>query len=224
MAQQLTGGVPDVSGAVVPKGSITFVNEKTNVSVISKSTGVAVYTVPYLTSGLYTLTAESAGSSRVSKTAITLSVGQTAMIDFALTVGAVSETVTVRNGQALLNVCSGDVGKVVESTRVTELSLYCGDPSTLAQLSAGADWYSAKQYQEPFDDMEAVLSINGGGTANNELMLDGTSNEAAKGDEYNGTNSQIGYIPSVAAIQEYSRSSQILTMPSTDALLAVSST
>jgi hypothetical protein len=47
---------------------------------------------------------------------------------------------------------------------------------------------------------------------------------AAKCDEYNGTNGQIGYILPVSAIQEYSRSSRILTMRSTDALLAVSST
>jgi len=208
-AQVFTGRVTDSTGAALPKANVTVLNEKTNVALPTKTTSAGVYTVPYLTPGLYTVTAEAAGFSRVAKTEITLAVGQTATIDFALAVGSVTETITVKDDQALLNFNSGDVGEVVENTRVTELPLNGGDPSTLAQLSAGANWYGAKQYQEPFDDTEAVLSINGGGAANNELLLDGTSNEAAKGDEYNGTNGQVGYIPPVSAVQEF----KIITNP-----------
>lgn len=208
-AQEFTGRVTDSTGAALPKATVTVLNQKTNVTISTKTTGAGVYTVPYLVPGLYTVTAESEGFTREAKTEITLSTGQTATIDFTLAVGTVSQTITVKNDQALLNLDNGDVGEVVENTRVTELPLNGGDPSTLAQLSAGANWYGAKQYQEPFDDTEAVLSINGGGAANNELLLDGTSNEAAKGDEYNGTNGQVGYIPPVSAVQEF----KIITNP-----------
>lgn len=207
-AQQFTGRVTDTSGAAIPKASITVLNQQTGVAIKTLSTGTGDYTVPYLKPGLYTVTAEARGFNKEARTDITLQVGQSAKIDFQLNVGSITETVTVVSDKTLL-ADRGDVGEVVENTRVTELPLNGGDPTTLSQLSAGANWYGSRQYLRPFDDNEADLSINGGGTGNNALTLDGVSNEAAKGDAYNGTNSQIGYVPPVSAVQEF----KIVTNP-----------
>jgi len=67
---------------------------------------------------------------------------------------------------------------VVENARVTELPLNGRDPSTLAQLSAGVNWYGGKQWTRPFDQTEGALDINGAAKANTVLMLDGVSNES----------------------------------------------
>ncbi len=72
----------------------------------------------------------------------------------------------------------------------------------LSILSAGVQWNSgATQYQRPFDDTQHNTSINGGGTGNAALLLDGVSNEASS---TNGTgNAQIAYVPPVDSVQEF---------------------
>ena len=59
----------------------------------------------------------------------------------------------------------------------------------------------ATQYQRPFDDTQANTSINGGGSGNVELMLDGVSNEAASTN--NTGNAHIAYVPPVDSVQEF---------------------
>jgi len=200
-AQEFTGRVTDSSGAVLPKAKITVVNQDTNVATTTVTTTSGNYTVPYLRPGVYKVSATSAGFETQTKTDITLQVSQTVTVDFVIKVGSVAETVTVNAAE--LDRSKADVGEVVENERVSQLPLNGGDTAQLAQLSAGTTWSGSLQWVRPFDNTLAVLSINGGGTANNAVLLDGVSNEAAHGDAYNGTNSQMGYIAPVEAVQEF---------------------
>ena len=136
-AQEFTGRVTDSSGAAIAKAKISVTNQDTKVVVRTVTTHSGDYTVPYLRPGLYSVSAEAQGFSQEVHTEITLQVGQTATINFALVVGSVTETVTVRTDEALL-AGSGDVGEVVESTRVSELPLNGSNPMALLGLSAGA--------------------------------------------------------------------------------------
>ncbi len=200
-AQQFTGRVTDSSGAILPKARVTITNLDTNVSVSTVTTASGDYTVPYLKPGRYSVRITSTGFEPQTKTGITLQVSQTVTIDFVMTVGSISETVQVDGAQ--LDRSRADIGEVVENDRVNELPLNGGDMGQLAQLSAGTYYSGNILYIRPFDNSVAALSINGGGYANNELLLDGVSNEAAHGDAYNGTNSQVGYIAPVQAVQEF---------------------
>lgn len=200
--QEFTGQVTDTSNAAVPKATIRVHNQSTNVDITTVTTKSGDYTVPYLKPGIYTVSAQADGFEKQSKTNITLQVDQTAKINFLLTVGSVVESVTV-TADALVDLGKADVGEVVENTRVSELPLNGRDPSTLAQLSAGVNWYGGKNWTRPFDQTEGALDINGGGTGNTVLMLDGISNETASG------NAQVAYIPPVDAVQEF----KIITNP-----------
>jgi outer membrane receptor protein involved in Fe transport len=200
--QEFTGHVADSSHAAVPKAKVIVHNQQTNTDVTTQTTSTGDYTVPYLKAGVYTVTVQINGFQRESKTDITLDVDKTATIDFMLKIGSVNETVTV-TADALLDKGKADVGEVVENERVTELPLNGRDPSTLAQLSAGVNWYGSKQYTRPFDQTQGALSINGGGEGNVVLMLDGVSNESPQG------NAQVAYIPPVDAVQEF----KIITNP-----------
>ncbi|WP_263358864.1 TonB-dependent receptor [Acidicapsa ligni] len=200
-AQQFTGRVTDASGAVVSKAQITITNVDTNVAETSVTTGTGDYTVPYLKPGHYSITIMAPGFDTQTKTDLTLQVSQTLTVNFTLKVGTVSETIQVNEAQ--LDRGKADVGEVVENERVNELPLNGGDMGQLAQLSAGTYYSGSVLYMRPFDNSVAALSINGGGAANNQLLLDGVSNEAAHGDAYNGTNSQMGYIAPVQSVQEF---------------------
>jgi Carboxypeptidase regulatory-like domain len=206
-AQQFTGRVTDSTGAAVPKATITVLNLATNVSSVTTTTGDGDYTVPYLRPGQYSVSVSASGFEVETKTNITLQVSQTVSIDFNLKVGSLTETVSVSDAQ--LDRGQSSIGEVVENDRVNELPLNGGDMGQLAQLSAGTYYSGSTLYMRPFDNSVAALSINGAQAAENELLLDGVSNEAAHGDAYNGTNSQMGYIASVQAVQEF----KVVTVP-----------
>jgi len=199
-AQEFTGRISDSGGAVLPKAAVIAHNLDTNVDTTTVSTKSGDYTIPYLIPGNYTVSAQANGFEKGLRTGIVLQAGQTATVNFQLTVGRATETVIVQ-GDALVDFGKADIGEVVENTRVTELPLNGRDPDMLSILNAGAIWTGSIQWQRPFDDTQSNLSINGGGSGQNELMLDGTSNEAAGTN--NTGNSKIAYVPPVDAVQEF---------------------
>jgi len=204
-AQEFTGSVTDSSGAAVRKAQITIHNQDTGVDLTTETTNSGDYTAPYLKPGMYTLTAQAAGFTTSISKDILLETGKTAVISFKLKVGEVTQSVTVE-GDANLDLGKADRGEVIENQRVTELPLNGRDPGMLALLSAGVVWgnsQSYSQYQRPFDSTATSLMINGGGAGNNELLLDGITNDAGNG------NSVSAYIPSVDSVQEF----KIVTNP-----------
>jgi hypothetical protein len=205
-AQQFTGRVTDKTGAMIPNVTITVHNNGTNVNLRTVTTSAGSYTIPYLTPGSYTVTAEVPGFEKSVHTGIILQVGQTSTVNFVMQVGGGSETVTV-NADTLLDMQKADIGAVVENTRVTELPLNGRDPYMLSILNAGVIWTGSIQWQRPFDDTQENLSINGSWSGYNELMLDRVSNEAAATN--NTGNSKVAYIAPVDSVQEF----RIITNP-----------
>jgi len=197
-AQEFTGTVSDSTGAVMSKTTVTAHNLDTNVNTATVSTGAGDYTIPYLSPGNYTVSAEAQGFEKGLRKGLVLQVGQTATVNFMLKVGRATETVTV-SGDSLLDFGKADIGEVVENTRVTELPLNGRDPGMLAILTAGASWNQWIGYQRPFDDTQSNLSVNGGGAGNTALMLDGVSNEATSTN--NTGNAKIAYVPPVDSVR-----------------------
>ncbi len=200
--QEFTGRVTDQNGAVVVSAAVKVHNLLTGEEFTTKSNGDGVYTVPYLKAGEYSVTASATGFDQLVKNHITLEVGKTGVVNFALKVGAANITVTVE-ANVDLDAGKADRGEVVENTRVTELPLDGREPMMLAVLNAGVTWTGSLQYQRPFDSTQTNTSINGGGNANNVLNLDGVSNDSGSG------NGVVGYVAPVDAVQEF----KIVTNP-----------
>jgi hypothetical protein len=201
-AQQFTGRVTDSTGASIPKAAITVHNVLTGIDIKSTSTSTGDYTVPYLRPGSYEVRAEAAGFAMLIRSGLILQVGETSTVNFDLRPGTVTESVTV-NADTYIDFGKADRGEVVENARVTELPLNGRDPGMLSTLNAGAVWLGSIQWQRPFDDTQANLSINGGGKGNNAMLLDGVTNESSGG------NSKIGYVPPVDSVREF----KIVTNP-----------
>jgi len=203
-AQEFTGRVTDPTGAVVPKVVVTAHNVDTGVDIKTTTNGSGSYTIPYLHYGNYTVTAEKDGFKAAAQTGINLHVYETSVVNFTLQVGKVTETITV-SADTLLDAGKADEGEVVENTRVTELPLNGRDPMMLSELAAGVN-YNYSGYTRPFDDTQQYTSINGGGTGNVELLLDGTSNNASPINVTGGSTdylAQTGYTTPVDAVQEF---------------------
>src|SRR5262245_5026318 len=98
---QITGVVSDPTGAVVPGAQMTIVNTGTGVKRNSVSNDSGNYTVPLLDPGNYELTTTKDGFRPISRSGITLHVGQVARIDLVMELGSVSEAVQI-TGEAPL--------------------------------------------------------------------------------------------------------------------------
>ena len=203
-----TGRVTDPTGAAVVKAEVVVHNQQTGVDIKSSTTGTGDYTVPYLTSGLYTLSVSSPGFRTESKTDIDLQAAQVAVIDFKLSVGSVAESITVKSDESLLDRGDATRGEEVENTRVTGLPLNGRNPVMLDRLNSSVLWNGNLVWQRPFDgQVWTNLDINGSGNYNTEIMLDGQPDQTPR--PQNGGHTNGGYVAPDDAVQDF----KIVTNP-----------
>jgi hypothetical protein len=203
LGQEFTGSVKDNSGAVVPGAVITVHDQLTGIETSTKTAGTGDYTVPYLKPGLYSVSAEMAGFQKQVKTDITLEAGRTLSVDFSLEVGAASETVTIKEDRAFLDVDKADRGEVIDNQQVTQLPLDGRETTMLAVLNASVYFFDYNNgsnpgtFRHPANDDASGLSINGGQPGGSEMMMDGVSNDGPG----NGYNSSIAPVEAVQEIK-----------------------
>ena len=87
----ISGSVTDPSGAAVPGAVITAVNNATNVRTAAKSAVDGNYVIAQLPPGPYELTVEAPGFQKHTRSGITFSVGDKAIIRIRLEVGATTD-------------------------------------------------------------------------------------------------------------------------------------
>src|SRR3954463_11532581 len=93
----ITGTVSDPSGALIPAARVTATNTATNVANTTQSNDAGVYNFPFLAIGQYTLTLEAKGFKKSVLGPFRLETNQTARVDPKLEIGAVSESVEIRD-------------------------------------------------------------------------------------------------------------------------------
>src|SRR4030095_1360470 len=98
-------------------------NKATNLSLETTAGEDGYYTFASLRPGIYELTVEQQGFNSETRNRVQLSVGQRARLGFALTVGQVSEAVTVTSDSLVLQREDASLGNVVDNQRITKLPL-----------------------------------------------------------------------------------------------------
>ncbi len=122
-AGSIQGTVSDSTGAVIPGATIHVVNAGTNVSTDTKSSNVGFYQVPALFTGTYTVTVTAPGM-RTYKTTVQLQVAQAAVINPAMTAGAVTQEIEVAADVIQLTTTdNGTIASTLESNRINELPM-----------------------------------------------------------------------------------------------------
>jgi hypothetical protein len=160
----ITGLVTDKSGSAVPTVTIEAIHTATNNRFETVSTGTGAYRIVGLPIGNYDLTVKASGFSTYVQRGVQIQTNQTATIDVVLTVGAVTESVTVEGGIPLIQTESTDVGMVVDSKQFLDMPLTLGggirNPSNFIKLSPGVSptgtW---------------TKSISGGGGFQDQILL-----------------------------------------------------
>src|SRR4029450_13578967 len=192
------GQVTDPSKAAVPGATVSVLNQDTNETANTVTNQEGAYTLPFLRPGPYTLTVELSGLQKYVRKDMRLEVSQIAQINVQLTVGGVTEQMTVSAESPLLETGKADRGTVIDSHRIAELPLQSRSPMALGVLIAGVNYNAQAIYLRPFDNGAlADWSMNGGQNRNNEFLMDGAPNNANQG----GNN--IAYVPPADAVQEF---------------------
>jgi hypothetical protein len=119
----ILGTVKDHTGAVVTGATVIITETSKGTSQQLQTDDTGSYTAPFLIPGTYSISAEHAGFKKELRSGITLALDQKARIDFELTLGQVSETVTVSSGAPLVSTESAELGAVIAEQAIHELPL-----------------------------------------------------------------------------------------------------
>ncbi len=197
-------GATDAQGAAVPNAKVSASNNATNVSTSTTANSVGAYTIPNLIPGDYEASAEAPGFSKtVSK--VTLTVGGKQEMNFAMTVGQVTQTVEVTGAAPQVELASSTISGVVESTQIVELPLNGRDWAALAQLQPGvAQVRTQEVVTQPGGDLRGLgtqMTVDGNRPTQNVYRLNGIIiNDYSNA----GPGNVLGANMGVDAIQEFS--------------------
>src|SRR3989475_4695457 len=133
----ILGVVRDASGALIPGVSITVKHTESGLTRTAISSERGAYSMPLLPVGAYEITTTMPGFKQAVRTGINLVVGQEAVVDLTLEVGANAETVTVSEEAPLVNTTTSSTSGVITEQKVKELPLNGRSFDQLITLNVG---------------------------------------------------------------------------------------
>jgi hypothetical protein len=133
----IQGVVTDASQAVVPDATVRVVNVTTGVVRQASTASDGLYRVLSLAPGEYRVTVEKVGFQTAEETSVSLAINQTARVDFALKLGAVSEKVTVAATAPVVETEQGRVSGEIDSRQLREMPLNTRNLLNLLALEPG---------------------------------------------------------------------------------------
>jgi hypothetical protein len=191
---RIIGSVKDQSGGLIPGAAVTITNAGTNVSYKTTTRADGTYESGPLRIGAYTVAVEAPGFKRVLREGVVLQIQQTAVVDFLLEVGQVTQDVTVTAAAPLLVVNEATQGQVIDNQKMVDLPLNGRDYIQLALISPGTN-------EQAPGGRTGGFSGSGMRSTQNNYLLDGVDNNSAQ-IAYQGRQGEA-VKPNVDAIQEF---------------------
>jgi hypothetical protein len=167
----ISGVVTDSGGGVLPGVTVTMTNQDTGVVRSTISNDAGVYRAPALEPGVYTVRAELDSFKTFGTTDVRVGSGQEVVLNAALSVGGLAETVQVTaDNVAAINRTNATVGLVTSARQVVELPISpTRDVTRVALLSPNVVSGPGAE----------GISANGQRSRNNNFMIDGSDNNDA---------------------------------------------
>lgn len=165
----IAGAVLDDSGAAVPDAQITVTNIDTGLERKLATNSEGLYSAAALPAGRYEVRVQKTGFRQVVREAVVLT-GNTTTVELRLTVGAVTEVVTVDGEAALINYESHKIDGVIKREQIENLPLNGRSFLQLAFLEpgVGVGTRSLAQYNAQFG-----VSVLGGDQSMTAITVDG---------------------------------------------------
>ena len=168
----ISGTVADPSGAAVPGATIKLTSEGTGAVLINTSDADGNFVFSAVLPGIYTISAEHQGFKKFQKEQIELTPGnRLAVGTLTLSVGQVSESVTVQAEGATIQTASSERAGMVTSEEIKDLTVINRDFTTFAELQPGVVISSSVSVQT-FSGGN-TFNVLGGRSTGNNIMVDG---------------------------------------------------
>src|SRR5579863_4827451 len=171
------GTVTDSTGAVVPNANITVDDTAKGTSVSVQSDANGDYRVQHLIPDTYNVTAEATGFGKVTTQNVTVYADTAPKVDLALTVGSVSNTVTVTSGAPLLQTEHTDVNVILNERAVETLPNLNRNFTAFELLTPGTTYigWNVDESQNPQRSQQ--IEVDGQLPFATGYELDGTDNQ-----------------------------------------------
>ena len=170
----ITGTVSDQKGGAISGATIVVTNVATGHKEREVvSTGAGTFNVPSLPPSHYSLEITATGFSRLVRNNVLVQVTETASVSVTLSVGQVTETLTVHDVTPPVELTSATTGETISAETASTLPLSTRNFLTLLTLSAGAN-------TELFDSAalgrgQVTINVNGQRPTNNNFQLEGVN-------------------------------------------------
>jgi hypothetical protein len=196
----LSGTVVDPSGSAIPNATVKATNIAVNSTKETKTTSEGVYTIPYLDPGVYNVEVTANGFQMMKRTNITLEVAMKLNLPIRMTVGQMTQEVTVTGQQEVIETSDSSRGLVFDPIKTQEYPLNGRQTYMLMALTPGVVFTQEQFGASGFSgtrgwDVNSSYKINGARTGESLFLLNGApiSN--------NGGSWQLA--PNVEAVQEF---------------------
>ncbi len=140
----------------------------------------AFYHVPGLAPGDYEVMAELPGFATEVRRGIKLAVGEEAVVNFTMRVGAVTEKVTVHGGAPLVDTTSPALSGLVDDKKIRDLPLNGRNFVDLALLQTGVVSFKSRS-TGGLSGRGLQINVNGAGARSNSFLLDGANMKSFHG-------------------------------------------
>ena len=201
----VSGVMVDESGAAIPSGTVTLRHVDTGAYRTVTANAQGRYTALNLAVGDYEIEASSAGFQTAVRQGVHLTLGQEAVINFTLQVGAVAERVEVVGEAPLVETTSSSVVGLVDDKKIRDLPINARSFEQLALLHPGVTYQMAsgengRQDGVSFFGQGARIIISGARAYSSSMLWDGVN---VNGYYDRGPDSASGFQLGIEAVREF---------------------
>ncbi|MDP9337329.1 MAG: TonB-dependent receptor [Acidobacteriota bacterium] len=190
----------DSSGAVIAGAKVTITDAATNVQATATTDARGLYVLTSLRPATYTILVEAPNLASVERKDVVLAVSQQANLNFTLSPGSVTTSVTVSDQAPLLDTGNASLGTDVTNEYVRDIPLINRSFFGLVFLSGGVTETAGQGTQDSYPSGTNFVS-NGQRNSTAEVRVDGALTSAPEQGE--GATTNVYYQPSVEIVQEF---------------------
>jgi len=142
----IEGIVKDTSGAVLPGVTVTVTNTDTGAERVLVTNVSGSFRAPLLPLGAYKIVFELSGFRTFERTGVTLSAGQTAVVNATMQVGALEETITVTGESSIAEPGRINLGRTIGEVEIRNLPLVARNPYNFALLQPNVTGFENAEF------------------------------------------------------------------------------
>src|SRR5438477_3680524 len=196
----ISGIVRDATGAVIPGATVTARHIESGIIRTTTSTENGGYNVQFLPVGGYEITTEMPGFKQAVRRGINLVVGQEAVINLTLDVGAAAELVTVTDEAPIVNTTLSSTSGLINEAQIKDLPLNGRSFDQLLTLNVGTVDNRSNVSQNNWTS----FSVAGKRPETNRFLMNGVDYLGSNsGGTYITPSGSSGQLLGVEAVREY---------------------